>query len=171
VAGWVCSADLPLVPARSAEMARCRGASLCRAALRMAPPSRPAVAAIAVCRVWRADHRALTLADGNRETECTSRLSIACFSMATAGEASLPPHCKGLGSIPQRSSHVDDVLSDAGSMRWRTFVDDLGRFLNSGLAARATTFEWDPHDQFGCDRDWPFLPGPDQLGLLRLAVG
>ena len=42
---------------RGRRMARCRGTGLCRTALRMASPSWPAVATIAVCRMWRADRR------------------------------------------------------------------------------------------------------------------
>jgi hypothetical protein len=35
--------------------------------------------------------------------------------------------------------------------RWRRFIDDCGRFLDSGWADRAAAFGWEPLDLFGCN--------------------
>ena len=50
------------------------------------------------------------------------------------------------------------------------FVDDIGRFLDSGFAETATALGWGPLDLFGCDRDRPFAR-IDQAGLLWLLGG
>jgi hypothetical protein len=54
--------------------------------------------------------------------------------------------------------------------RWRLFIDDCGRFLDRGFAARAAALGWGPHDLFGCDRDRP-VARIDQAGLLWLLRG
>jgi len=51
--------------------------------------------------------------------------------------------------------------------RWRTFIDDAGRFLDRGWAARAAALGWTPLDLFGCDGERP-LSRIDQMGLLWL---
>jgi hypothetical protein len=59
---------------------------------------------------------------------------------------------------------------DVPPRRWLRFVDDCGRFLDGGWAARAAEFGWGPLDLFGCDRERPFAR-VDHLGLLWLLRG
>jgi len=51
------------------------------------------------------------------------------------------------------------------SDRWEQFIDDAGRFLDEGWAARAKGLGWGPLDLFGCDRERP-LADSDRAGLL-----
>ena len=60
--------------------------------------------------------------------------------------------------------------SDVPLQRWLRFIDDCGRFLDAGWAARAAAFGWGPLDLFGCDRERPFAR-VDRLGLLWLVNG
>ncbi len=59
---------------------------------------------------------------------------------------------------------------DVPPSRWLRFIDDSGRFLDEGWAARAASFGWGPFDLFGCDRERPFAR-IDRLGLLWLLNG
>jgi hypothetical protein len=59
---------------------------------------------------------------------------------------------------------------DVPPQRWLRFVDDCGRFLDGGWAARAVSLGWGPLDLFGCDRERPFAR-VDRLGLLWLLNG
>ena len=59
---------------------------------------------------------------------------------------------------------------DVPPQRWLRFIDDCGRFLDGGWAARAAAFGWGPLDLFGCDRERPFAR-VDHLGLLWLLNG
>ena len=54
--------------------------------------------------------------------------------------------------------------------RWLRFIDDCGRFLDAGWAARAAALGWGPLDLFGCDRERPFAR-LDHVGLLWLLNG
>lgn len=45
------------------------------------------------------------------------------------------------------------------------FINDCGRFLDGGWAARAAALGWGPLHLFGCDRKRPFAR-LDHLGLL-----
>jgi hypothetical protein len=54
--------------------------------------------------------------------------------------------------------------------RWLRFINDCGRFLDAGWAARAAAFGWGPLDLFGCDPERPFAR-VDHLGLLWLLNG
>jgi hypothetical protein len=54
--------------------------------------------------------------------------------------------------------------------RWLRFIDDCGRFLDTGWAERAAALGWGPLDLFGCDRERPFAR-IDHLGLLWLRNG
>jgi hypothetical protein len=54
--------------------------------------------------------------------------------------------------------------------RWVQFIDDCGRFLDGGWAARAAALGWGPLDLFGCDRERPFVR-VDHLGLLWVLNG
>ena len=60
--------------------------------------------------------------------------------------------------------------SDMTAKRWQRFIDDCGRFLDGGWAARAAAFGWGPLHLFGCDRKRPFAR-LDHLGLLWLVNG
>jgi hypothetical protein len=59
---------------------------------------------------------------------------------------------------------------DVPPRRWLRFLDDCGRFLDQGWAARASTLGWGPLDLFGCDRERPFVR-VDHKGLLWLLNG
>jgi hypothetical protein len=59
---------------------------------------------------------------------------------------------------------------DVPPRRWPRFIDDCGRFLDGGWAARATALGWGPLDLFGCDRERPFAR-VDHLGLLWMVKG
>jgi hypothetical protein len=54
--------------------------------------------------------------------------------------------------------------------RWLQFIDDCGRFINDGWAARAKALGWGPLDLFGCNRDKPFAR-ISQAGLVWLLEG
>jgi hypothetical protein len=54
--------------------------------------------------------------------------------------------------------------------RWLRFIDDCGRFLDDGWAARAEALGWGPLELFGCDRIKPFAR-LDRAGLLWLIDG
>jgi hypothetical protein len=60
--------------------------------------------------------------------------------------------------------------ADVPPRRWLRFIDDCGRFLHGGWAARATALGWGPLNLFGCDRERPFAR-VDHLGLLWLVKG
>jgi hypothetical protein len=60
--------------------------------------------------------------------------------------------------------------SDVSPKRWLRFIDDCGRFLDNGWAARAAELNWHPLDLFGCDRERPFAR-LDHAGLLWLLDG
>jgi hypothetical protein len=60
--------------------------------------------------------------------------------------------------------------ADVPPKRWIQFVDDCGRFLASGWAAKAETLGWGPLDLFGCDRVKP-CARIDRAGLLWLLNG
>jgi hypothetical protein len=59
---------------------------------------------------------------------------------------------------------------DMPTQRWLRFIDDCGRFLDGGWAARAAALGWGPLDLFGCDRERPFVR-VDHKGLLWLLNG
>src|SRR5262249_9175723 len=59
---------------------------------------------------------------------------------------------------------------DVSPRRWLQFIDDCGRFLDSGWAIRAAKLNWHPLDLFGCDRERPFAR-LDHAGLLWLLDG
>lgn len=60
--------------------------------------------------------------------------------------------------------------ADVPSRRWLAFINDCGRFLDGGFAAKAAALGWGPFDVFGCNRDRPFAR-IDQAGLLWLLNG
>lgn len=64
----------------------------------------------------------------------------------------------------------DRSPADVPPRCWLQFVNDVGRFLDSGLAQQAAALGWGPFDLFGCDRDRPFAR-IDQAGLLWLLNG
>ncbi len=59
---------------------------------------------------------------------------------------------------------------DVPPPRWLRFIDDCGRFLDLGWAAKAAALGWGPLDLFGCDRERPFVR-LDHKGLLWLLNG
>ena len=59
---------------------------------------------------------------------------------------------------------------DVPRQRWRQFIDDCGRFLDSGWAQRAIWLGWAPINLFGCDWERPYAK-VDQAGLLWLIEG
>jgi hypothetical protein len=59
---------------------------------------------------------------------------------------------------------------DVPARRWLRFIDDCGRFLDGGWAARAVALGWGPLDLFGCNRERPFAR-IDHMGLLWLLNG
>jgi hypothetical protein len=59
---------------------------------------------------------------------------------------------------------------DVPLRRWRTFVNDIGVFLDGGWGATAAALGWGPGELFGCDRDRPFAR-VDIAGLLWLLNG
>ncbi len=59
---------------------------------------------------------------------------------------------------------------DISPMRWLRFIDDCGRFLDDGWAARAEALGWGSLELFGCNRDEPFAR-ISQAGLLWLLEG
>lgn len=60
--------------------------------------------------------------------------------------------------------------ADVPQRRWLRFLDDCGRFLDGGWAARAAALGWGPLDLFGCDRE-RCVVRVDNLGLLWLLNG
>jgi hypothetical protein len=54
--------------------------------------------------------------------------------------------------------------------RWQQFIDDCGRFFDSGWVNRAEALGWGPLDLFGCDRERP-LARYDHMGLLWIIQG
>src|SRR5258707_14902739 len=60
--------------------------------------------------------------------------------------------------------------SDVPPHRWLAFVEDVGRFLDSGFAEQAAALGWGPYDLFCCARDRPFAR-IDHEGLLWLLDG
>jgi hypothetical protein len=54
---------------------------------------------------------------------------------------------------------------DISPVGWLRFIDDCGRFLDDGWAARAEALGWGPLELFGCNRDKPFAR-ISQAGLL-----
>jgi len=59
---------------------------------------------------------------------------------------------------------------DISLNRWLQFIDDCGRFIDNGWAARAEALGWGPLDLFGCNRDKAFAR-ISQAGLLWLLEG
>jgi hypothetical protein len=60
--------------------------------------------------------------------------------------------------------------ADVSPRRWRQFIEDAGRFLDGGWAARAPALGWRALDIFGCDRERPFVR-LDRAGLIWLING
>lgn len=60
--------------------------------------------------------------------------------------------------------------ADISPTRWLRFIDDCGRFIDNGWAARAAALGWGPLDLFGCNREKPFAR-ISQAGLLWLLDG
>jgi hypothetical protein len=59
---------------------------------------------------------------------------------------------------------------DVPPRQWLAFIDDAGRFLDDGWAAKAAALGWGPLDLFGCNRHRPWAR-IDQAGLIWLMAG
>jgi hypothetical protein len=142
------NADPPAASAKVANPAKSETA---------APAAAPTLAALA------------DLAGAPAETEDRG----AAWSDAEEERAEIVEHD---GSIPLQWSEgfarldPDRPPGDVPPMRWRRFVDDVGRFLDGPFCAVAISLGWGPFDLFGCDRDRPFAR-IDQAGLLWLLDG
>jgi len=64
----------------------------------------------------------------------------------------------------------DHPPGDVLPKRWLTFVNDVGRFLDSDFCGTAAALGWGPLNLFGCDRERPFAR-IDHAGLLWLLNG
>jgi hypothetical protein len=64
----------------------------------------------------------------------------------------------------------DRPPADVPPRRWQQFIEDVGRFLDSSFAKKATALGLEAFDIFGCDRDRPFAR-IDQQGLCWLIAG
>jgi hypothetical protein len=64
----------------------------------------------------------------------------------------------------------DHPPADVPLKRWQSFIDDIGRFLDSPFCSVARALDWGPLDLFGCDRDRPFAR-IDHMGLCWLIAG
>ena len=64
----------------------------------------------------------------------------------------------------------DHPPADVPLKRWKTVIDDVGRFLNGPFLEIAVKLGWGPYDLFGCDRDHPYAR-IDHMGLLWLLDG
>lgn len=61
----------------------------------------------------------------------------------------------------------DQPPGDVPPRRWQQFVDDVGRFLDSGFADRAAALGWGPFDLFGCDA----VTVPSAGSISKVCVG
>jgi hypothetical protein len=85
--------------------------------------------------------------------------------LALLSEASSRPWAEALARLDPASPPCD-----ISPMGWLRFIDDCGRFINDGWAARAEALGWGPLDLFGCDRIKP-MARLDRAGLLWLLDG
>jgi hypothetical protein len=65
---------------------------------------------------------------------------------------------------------AERVPGDVPPRRWRQFIYDAARFLDSGFAAQAAALNWDAVDLFGCDQKRPYAR-IDSAGLIWLLNG
>src|SRR5580704_4037765 len=65
---------------------------------------------------------------------------------------------------------AERVPGDVPPRRWRQFIYDAARFLDSGFAAQAAALDWDALDLFGCDQKRPYAR-IDNAGLIWLLNG
>jgi hypothetical protein len=66
--------------------------------------------------------------------------------------------------------HPERPPGDVPLRRWQAFIDDVGRFLDSSWAEKASALGWGPLDLFGCDREQAFAR-IDHAGLCWLING
>jgi hypothetical protein len=64
----------------------------------------------------------------------------------------------------------DRAPADVAPKCWRTFVDDIRRFLDGGWAEKAAALGWGSYELFGADRDRPFAR-LDKQGLCWFIKG
>jgi hypothetical protein len=80
------------------------------------------------------------------------------------------PSTTAVSRAPGPRASPDCIPIARPAKRWLTFVDDVGRFLDSSFCAVAAALGWGPLDLFGCDRDRPFAR-IGSAGLLWLLNG
>jgi hypothetical protein len=108
--------------------------------------------------------------DGDNEN---ATLHAPSWTEAAAERAAIVEHD---GKIPRAWAegyarlHPDHPPGDVPLRRWQTFVDDCGRFLDTGWGKEVAALGWGPLDLFGCDRERPFAR-VDHAGLLWLVKG
>jgi hypothetical protein len=115
------------------------------------------------------EHPTEALAAPTAAADC----ALATWGEAQAERAAIVEHD---GKIPRAWAgglaklHPDRPPAAVPPPRWRTFIDDIGRFHDAGWAVKAAALGWGPYDLFGCDRDRPYAR-IDQAGLLWLLDG
>jgi hypothetical protein len=111
--------------------------------------------------------------DARRETVSAAECPLASWGDVEEESAAIVERD---GGIPRAWTEgfarlrPDHPPGDVPAKRWLTFIDDVGRFLDSPFCAVAAALGWGPHDLFGCDRDRPFAR-IDHAGLLWLLNG
>ena len=114
-----------------------------------------------------------TFAGGHAETQNSEPALPDSWTHAQEERAAIAEYD---GGVPRAWAEAlarldpDKQPGDVPPRRWLRFIDDCGRFLDGGWAARAIAFGWGPLDLFGCDRERPFAC-VDHLGLLWLVNG
>jgi hypothetical protein len=109
----------------------------------------------------------------SRQGVATSDPALITWGEAQAERAALVEYD---GNIPREwaegFARLDPVNppADVPQHRWAVFIDDVGRFLDSGFADQASALGWTPFDLFGADPDKPFAR-IDRAGLLWLLNG
>lgn len=132
---------------------------------RLAAPKNPAVTPVTpvTCQTQRSGDQ--------RETDVTPAPDM--FAVDLEERAAIIEHDGGIPrSWAEALARLDPNRppGDVPPRRWLRFIDDCGRFLDNGWAARAAVLGWGPLDLFGCDRERPFAR-VDHLGLLWLLNG
>jgi hypothetical protein len=122
----------------------------------------------------RFEHDTVPPADPAAEAKSTAaERAAATWAEGEAERAAIVEHD---GGIPRDWAEgfacldPDRAPADVPPVRWRRFVDDVGRFLDSPFCAVAAALGWAPDGLFGCDRARPFAR-VDSAGLLLLLNG
>jgi hypothetical protein len=103
-------------------------------------------------------------------------LPVAAFATWREAEEESAAIVEHDGGIPRAWAegfarlHPERPPGDVPLRRWQTFIGDVGRFLESSWAEKASALSWGPLDLFGCDRERAFAR-IDHVGLLWLLNG